>query len=175
MPGMAVDVLQLASFRAITVSQNSSCGSSRPFSGIQLAVFKATKVTKDFAKSKLILNSIYYVKLLLEGREISPRKKVRGPASYRNQTQDLLQVLFLPLSHWCPWKRSGKCIIYRPQPKPADFLSLGGDPSSSANPCRHGCGPGWIDCTSGYYPPPQPLQRIFTQRERISWIQLRPI
>jgi len=86
---------------------------------------------------------------LLGEREISLRKKLRVPEKLRsparNQTQDLLQVL-LPKSHWCPWQRSGKCIIYRPQQNPADSLSLGGDPPSSPPHADMVVGL-WIDCT----------------------------
>ena len=74
-------------------------------------------------------NTIIGVKLLQRERERNKsRKKFQGPAG--NRTQDLLNAsqVLLPLSHWCPWQRSGRYIIYRPQPNPADSLSLGGDP-----------------------------------------------
>ena len=83
---------------------------------------------------------------LLQRERNKSRKKFQGPAG--NRTQDLLNAsqALLPLSHWCPWQRSGRYIIYRlngryiiyrpsgryiiyrPQPNPADSLSLGGDP-----------------------------------------------
>ena len=105
----------MSAARAISANRDEHCNGMQ-FSIVQFKLFSPIRQT------------FMYVKVIAEREINKSRIKFRGPAG--NRTQDLLNAsqALLPLSHWCPWQRSGRYIIYRPQPNPADSLSLGGDP-----------------------------------------------